>query len=130
MFWLCFIYKGVFKTRNGEMTFLNNKNKWLTLFCRVQLLFLCLLWTGKTLLSMLMQNLTNLVVPKQLSQSLVLSRTKDPSSPQGLQGFVSFCFCFVASTFSFKTLFNFLVYISIAIFYVILIYDWIIIMEQ
>ena len=40
---------------------------------------------------MLMQNLTNLVVPSQLSQSLVLSRTKDHSSPQGLLGFVSFC---------------------------------------
>ena len=39
---------------------------------------------------MLMQNLTNLVVPKQLSQSLVLSRTKDLSSPQGHLGFVSF----------------------------------------
>ena len=33
--------------QNGEMTFLNSKNKWLPLFCPVQLLFLCLLWTGK-----------------------------------------------------------------------------------
>ena len=40
---------------------------------------------------MLMQNVTNLVVPTQLSQSLVLSRTKDLSSPQGLLGFVSSC---------------------------------------
>ena len=78
------------KQRNGEMTFLKCKNKWLPLFCRVQLLCLCLPWTGKTLLSMLMQDLTNLVVPSQLSQSLVLSSTKDLSSPQGLLGFVSF----------------------------------------
>ena len=42
--------------------------------------------------SMLMQNVTNLVVPTQLSQSLVLSRTKDLSSPLGLIGFFSFCF--------------------------------------
>ena len=33
---------------------------------------------------MLMQDLTNLVVPSQLSQSLVLSSTKDLSSPQRL----------------------------------------------
>ena len=47
----------VFKTRNGEINFLNSKNKWLpAFFCRVQLLTLCPLWTGKTLLSM--QNLT------------------------------------------------------------------------
>ena len=38
---------------------------------------------------MLMQNLTNLVVPSRLSQSLVLRRTKDLSSPQGLLGFFS-----------------------------------------
>ena len=42
--------------------------------------------------SMLMQNVTDLVVPTQLSQSLLLSRTKDLSSPQGLIGFFSFCF--------------------------------------
>ena len=36
------------KQRNGEMTFLKSKNKWLPLFCRVQLLCLCLPWTGKT----------------------------------------------------------------------------------
>ena len=44
----------------------------------------------QNLLSMLMQDLTNLVVPSPLSQSLVLSRTKDLSSPQGHLGFVSF----------------------------------------
>ena len=36
------------KWRNGEMTFLKSENKWLPLFCRVQLLCLCLPWTGKT----------------------------------------------------------------------------------
>ena len=67
---------------HGEMTFLNSKNKRLPLFCRVQLLFLCLLWTGsafKTTQIVLCHSQLSTVL--DFSQSRDLPRFKDLLCP-------------------------------------------------
>ena len=86
----------VFKTQNGEMTFLNMVKTSDSLFFGVSSCYFFAFYEPAKLCSAhdAKINLTNLVVPSQLSlsvrdplQSPDLSRSKDHSSLQGLPGF-------------------------------------------
>ena len=86
----------VFKTQNGEMTFLNMAKTSDSLFFGVSSCYFFAFYEPAKLCSAhdAKINLTNLVVSSQLSlsvrdplQSPDLSRSKDHYSPQGLLGF-------------------------------------------